>query len=101
MGLTRSNIAYDFNISPHKALVKYNGFEALLPKNEVGAVKKEMVLPDRVEAPVCEGSAVGEVIYKVGEREIGRAEIVACESIDELSFGSILIMLLRKCASVL
>jgi hypothetical protein len=41
------------------------------------------------------------VIYKVGENEIGRVDIVANESVEKLDYGSMLMMLLRKCACIL
>ena len=81
--------------------LKYSGFEAVLPKNEIGSVKKEILLPESVNAPVKEGSAVGEVVYKIGERELGRTDIVALDSVERLSLGSLLLMLLHKCAYIM
>ncbi|MBP3314501.1 MAG: D-alanyl-D-alanine carboxypeptidase [Clostridia bacterium] len=82
-------------------IVKCGGFSAVMKKSEIGAVKKEISLPEQIDAPIEKGSAVGSVIYKVGENEIGRVDIVATESVDKLDFGSALIMLLRKCACIL
>ena len=81
--------------------LKYGGFSTVLAKSEIGSVKKEISLPERIDAPIGEGSAVGSVIYKVGETEIGRAEICAGESVEKLDYGSLLMMLLSKCASIL
>lgn len=77
------------------------GFSAVLPKGDIGSVKMEISLPEQIDAPVKEGSVVGEAVYRIGESEIGRCEIVACESVDRLSFGSMLLMLLGKCASIM
>ena len=74
---------------------------SLRPKSEIGAVKKEISLPEQIDAPIEKGSAVGSVIYKVGDNEIGRVDIVAEESVEKLDFGSMLLMLLRKCACIL
>ena len=82
-------------------IVKSNGFSAVMKKSEVGVVKKEISLPEQIDAPIEKGSAVGSVIYKVDENEIGRVDIVATESVDKLDFGSMLLMLLRKCACIL
>lgn len=81
--------------------LRYGGFSTVLAKSEIGSVKKEISLPERIDAPIGEGSAVGSVIYKVGETEIGRADICAGESVEKLDYGSLLMMLLRKCASIL
>ncbi len=81
--------------------LKYGGFSTVLAKSEIGSVKKEISLPERIDAPIGEGSAVGSVIYKVGETEIGRADICAGESVEKLNYGSLLMMLLSKCASIL
>jgi D-alanyl-D-alanine carboxypeptidase (penicillin-binding protein 5/6) len=81
--------------------LRYGGFSTVLAKSEVGSVKKEISLPESIDAPVGEGSAVGSVIYKVGETEIGRADICAGESVEKLDYGALLLMLLRKCASIL
>jgi D-alanyl-D-alanine carboxypeptidase (penicillin-binding protein 5/6) len=81
--------------------LRYGGFSTVLAKSEVGSVKKEISLPESIDAPIGEGSAVGSVIYKVGETEIGRADICAGESVEKLDYGSLLMMLLRKCASIL
>lgn len=81
--------------------VKYNEFSIVMKKSEIGSVKKEISLTERIDAPVEKGSAVGNVIYKVGENEIGRVDIVANESVEKLDYGSMLMMLLRKCACIL
>lgn len=81
--------------------LRYGGFSTVLAKGEIGSVKKEISLPESIDAPIGEGSAVGSVIYKVGETEIGRADICAGESVEKLDYGSLLMMLLRKCASIL
>ena len=81
--------------------LRYGGFSTVLAKGEIGSVKKEISLPESIDAPIGEGSAVGSVIYKVGETEIGRVDICAGESVEKLDYGSLLMMLLRKCASIL
>ena len=81
--------------------LRYGGFSTVLAKSEIGSVKKEISLPERIDAPIGAGSAVGSVIYKVGETEIGRADICAGESVEKLDYGTLLLMLLRKCASIL
>ena len=82
-------------------IVTYNGFSAVMKKSDIGLIKKEISLPEQIDAPIEKGSAVGSVIYKVGDNEIGRVDIVAEESVEKLDFGSMLLMLLRKCACIL
>ncbi len=66
--------------------VKRAPFSALLGKGESTRVSEEIVLPESVAAPISEGEAIGEVIYRVGEREIGRSAILAAESVRKIGF---------------
>jgi D-alanyl-D-alanine carboxypeptidase (penicillin-binding protein 5/6) len=81
--------------------VEYGGFQVLMPKNELAKVKREISLPESISAPIEKGDAVGNVIYKVGDREVGRCDIVAAEKINKLGFGGSVMAILRKCADIL
>lgn len=76
------------------------GFSAVLKQSERGLLKTAVELSDSLAAPVEKGEKLGEVIYLVGEREIGRSDIIACESAERLDLLGMLRILLRKFASV-
>ena len=44
-----------------------------------------------VKAPAQKGQVVGEVIYKIGERELGRVDIVLSEDMEKAGWFTLLI----------
>ncbi len=52
---------------------------AVVKEDEVGSLQKVLHLPRVVPAPVKAGEKLGFIAVKVGEREVGRAELVALE----------------------
>ena len=48
-----------------------------------------MKLYDKVAAPIGEGQKVGEVIFKLGELEISKADIVAGETVAQSLMGKL------------
>lgn len=59
--------------------------DILVSKGEEKNVKSEVKLYDKVAAPIKEGQKVGEVIFKLGELEISKADIVAGETVPKAS----------------
>ncbi len=80
---------------------EYKDFSAIIQKSEKGNITKEVSLPQALDAPIKEGTVVGTVAYKLGDKEIGRCDIVASETADSISFGFLVLELLRKCAAVM
>lgn len=58
----------------------------LLQKGEKSRVKEEIVLPEKISAPVNKGQVVGTVRWILDGKEIGRADICAAEEVKRLSF---------------
>ena len=68
-------------------LVYAGPFEYLDTKgSNLSQVQKEISLPDSVKAPIAEGDAVGEAVYKVDGVRIGSVSIVAAKSVDQASY---------------
>lgn len=68
------------------------GYQAptfLLQKGEKSRVKEEIVLPEKISAPVNKGQVVGTVKWMLDGKEIGRADICAAEEVKRLSFFDI------------
>ena len=76
--------------------VKTVGFGALLQKGEPSKVEAVTELYDNVAAPVAVGDKVGTVTYKIGDRVIGTADIVAVDSVDRVTFFTLLPRLWRR-----
>ncbi len=73
------------NGTKEEILVKKNGFEGLVNRGELGKITCEEVYFDDLAAPIKANEKVGEVIYKIGEKEIGKADITAIEPVERLS----------------
>lgn len=58
----------------------------LLNKGEKGKITREVKLETDLEAPIQAGQKIGEVIYKIGDREVGKAEVISESSVEKASF---------------
>lgn len=58
----------------------------LLNKGEKGKITKEVKLEENVTAPVEQGQKVGEIIYKIGDKEIGKVSLVSDSKAEKASF---------------
>lgn len=54
--------------------------------NNLNDIEKEICLPEVIEAPVMEGDAVGEAVYKLGGTRIGSVSILAAKSVEEAGY---------------
>ncbi len=54
--------------------------------NNLNDIEKEISLPGVVEAPIAEGDAIGEVVYKLNGSRIGSVSIQAAKSVEEAGF---------------
>lgn len=76
--------------------IGYGEFAAVVKKGEAAKVIFRTELSQSLSAPVSKGDVVGKVIYSVGEREIGEADVVCLEGVDEIDFWGVLWRLLAK-----
>ncbi len=58
----------------------------LLNKGEKSKVQRELTMADNLTAPIKAGQKVGTVIYKVGEKEVGKYDVVAENKVEHASF---------------
>lgn len=71
--------------------------------NDLSKIEKEMILDEEVVAPVKEGQAVGEVVYKLNGTRIGSVSIQAVKCIDKANYFDYLwkeILRFLPCAGV-
>ena len=61
-------------------------FKAFIKVAAKDKIEKEIKPVEDLSAPLEAGDKVGEVIYKVGEEELGRVEIVAAEKVEKAGF---------------
>ena len=65
-------------------------FGKVINKGDDKKLESETVLPESIAAPIKKGDKVGEIIFKVDGAEIGRANVVADEDVEKISFFTLL-----------
>ncbi len=65
-------------------------FNILLEKSKIGAVEKQITLPDSVNAPIKEGEKVGMVEFFIDGNSIGCADIIAKTEVKGLGLWGML-----------
>ena len=71
-------------------------FSCVLPKGELTKIETEVLLPKERYAPVKEGEVVGEVLFRVEDRIVGRSEMIAKETVLRINYFEILTRMLAK-----
>ena len=79
--------------------ISSNGFNKIINKSDKNKVEKIYNIPESLIAPIRAGDKVGEIVYKIGEEEIGKTDIIADENVDRLSFLGIYRRLLKAILS--
>ena len=75
---------------------RYGEFSALLESSKRGRITVETELPEELAAPIAEGECVGRVIYKCGDETVGEGGIFAAEGVAKISYGGILMRIIRS-----
>lgn len=65
-------------------------FKTLTKKTGKKEIKKEYDLKEIIAAPIEAGQKIGEVIYYIEDREIGRGDIIVKEAIEKATFSGML-----------
>lgn len=71
-------------------------FSSLISKGSADKVTKEISVPESVSAPIKVGEKIGEIVYKIDGKEIGRSAVYAKESIDRIGFGGLFLKLFNS-----
>ena len=66
--------------------IKYDPFSIVTEKGQAGKIQYKISLPDHVFAPVKKGDKVGEIIFTLDGKEIGRESIYAETETEKLGF---------------
>lgn len=61
-------------------------FKAFIKVADKDKIEKEIKPIEDLSAPLEAGDKVGEIIYRVGEEELGRVEIIAAEKVEKAGF---------------
>lgn len=66
-------------------------FSVLLNKDDFEKVERKVVITKTIKAPAKKGEVVGEVVYMLGEQELGRIDIVLSEDMEKAGWFTLLI----------
>ena len=58
----------------------------LLKKGDKGKVDREVRMEEDITAPVKAGQKIGEVIFKIDDKEVTKADVVADSDVERASF---------------
>ena len=75
---------------------EYADFSCVLKKSDIKGVRLTLEYEKSVAAPIKSGDRLGRAVYKIGEREIGSADIFAAESVEKISFWGVFLRMLAK-----
>lgn len=68
----------------------------LVKKGDKGRIERVASIQENLTAPIMAGQKIGEMIYKVSGNEISRADIVASNDVQKISFLRILFCLVQE-----
>ncbi len=67
-----------------------SGFSAVVSKGDAGRIEKVTDVPEKLSAPIVKGEKIGTVTYILDGKSIGTSDILAAESVDKITFWSLL-----------
>lgn len=73
---------------------EFGPYSQLLPRGKNKSVQEEILLDDRIPAPIDEGERVGTVRYYLDGEVIHEADITATESVEKISYFGLLLKML-------
>ncbi|SES70280.1 D-alanyl-D-alanine carboxypeptidase (penicillin-binding protein 5/6) [Natronincola peptidivorans] len=62
----------------------------LVKKGEESSIKKEIILPQSIKAPIQKGEKIGEIIVTMDGKEVGKTNLISAENVEHASVFNIL-----------
>ena len=78
--------------------VVYPEFSCVVNKADISKISCEIELPESVAAPIKSGEKIGRAVYKLGDNEIGSADILAAQEVEKIDFWGLMLKMLSKMA---
>jgi D-alanyl-D-alanine carboxypeptidase (penicillin-binding protein 5/6) len=76
--------------------VTYGSFSAVLPKGSAASVKKNVLIPEKLSAPIEKGGVIGKVEYTLGSEKIGEVEIKSIQNIEKIGYFDLVWRIMKK-----
>ena len=76
--------------------VAYEPFSLVSEKSKASKIEYKTELPDSVSAPIKNGDKVGEVVFTLDGKEVGRSDVYATEDVEKIGFWGLWCRILAK-----
>jgi D-alanyl-D-alanine carboxypeptidase (penicillin-binding protein 5/6) len=76
--------------------VEAEGFSSVIEKGKASRVEYRIELPESISAPIKKGDRVGEIIFTLDGKEIGRSAILSSEEVERIGFFELWSRILAK-----
>ena len=93
---TIKEVAISKGIKENLELVLEEDSGVLIKKGQSKNIEQSIRIDENIVAPVYERQKLGEVIFNLDGKEIGKTNIIAKESIDKKTFSNILSYVYKK-----
>ncbi len=70
--------------------IQNTNFSTVIEKSKSSSITTKVEIPESVSAPIKKGEKIGTVSYYCGEELIGSCDVIAGESVDKISFLTLL-----------
>lgn len=90
--------AIEYSLTGGKVTVGHatgRGFSYVIEKSKKKPITCEYTLKENLSAPILEGDCVGEIVYKAGDEVLAREELIACETVEKMTFWDVLVAAFR------
>lgn len=74
----------------------YNAFDLIVEKKNASKLEKDIQLSESIDAPVRIGDPVGKMICMIDGEQVKEVKIYSTEAVENNTFGSLFIQLLKK-----
>lgn len=69
--------------------LSYPSFDMVVEKEKLSSIKKAVVLPEKIYAPIKKGDTVGAIEFSIDKKNVASIPLVASEEIPKISFFEI------------
>jgi D-alanyl-D-alanine carboxypeptidase (penicillin-binding protein 5/6) len=87
---------YVYGGEKDKINIRYEDLETLINKGTENNITKEILLEEHIKAPVRENEVIGKIVYKSNGEIIAQSKIIACETVEKLSFWGYIIKIIKN-----
>lgn len=95
-GEVAGNISVEKGITSNVEVLFEKNAGALIPKGNFAKINTNIVLPEKITAPVNKGDKIGEVVFSLGDKQLNSINLVASNSIQKLDLGNMLVFVIKN-----